>query len=111
MACFEASVHGLWLQNFIFGLDIIDSITRLLRINCDNYAAIFFSKNDKYSKGAKHMDLKYLSVKDEMQKHKVSIEYIGIDMMIADSLTKGLPPKIFIGHVERMGIIDKSLLA
>ena len=57
------------------------------------------------------MDLKYLSVKEKVQKHKVSIEHIGTDMMIADSLTKGLLPKIFIGHVERMGIIDKSLLS
>ena len=110
MACFEASVHALWLQKFIFGSDIIDSITRPLRINCDNSAAVFFTKNDKYSKGAKHMNLKYLSVK-AVQKHKVSIEHIGIDMMIADPLTKGLLPKIFIGHVERMDIIDKSLLA
>ncbi|CAJ1965152.1 unnamed protein product, partial [Sphenostylis stenocarpa] len=30
--------------------------------------------------------------------------------MIVDSLTKRLPPKTFIGHVERMGIRDKSLL-
>ena len=57
------------------------------------------------------MDLKYLSVQEKVQKHKVSIDHIGTDMMIADSLTKGLPPKIFIGHVERMGIIDKSLLS
>ena len=35
----------------------------------------------------------------------------GIDMMIEDPLTKGLLSKIFIGHVERMDIIDKSLLA
>ena len=100
MECFEATVHALWLWNFIFGLYIVDSIARLLRINCDNFAAIFFTKNDKYSKGAKHMDLKYLSVKEEVQKHKVSIEHIGTDMMIADPLTKRLPPKIFIGYVD-----------
>ena len=72
MACFEAIVHALWLQNFIFGLDIVDNITRPLRIYCDNSIDVFYSKNDKYSKGEKHMDLKYLSVK-EMQKHKMSI--------------------------------------
>jgi len=31
-------------------------------------------------------------------------------MMIADPLTKRLLPKNIIGHVERMGIIEKSLL-
>jgi len=66
VACFEATVHALWLRNFVLRLGIIDSIARPLRIYCDNSAAVFFSKNDKYSKGAKHMDLKYLSVKEEV---------------------------------------------
>jgi len=89
----------------------VDSIARPLRIYCDNFAIVFFSKNDKYSKGAKHMDLKYLLVKDEVEKQRVSIEHIGINQMIVDPLTKGLSPKIFFGHVRDMGIIDKSLLA
>ena len=110
VACFEATVHALWLRKFITGLNVIDSISRPLKLYCDNSAVVFFSKNYKYSKGAKYMDLKYLSVKEEVQKHRVSIEHIGTDLMIADPLTKGLPPKIFVGHVKRMGIIDKSLL-
>jgi len=111
VACFEATVHALWLRNFILGFNVVDNIARPLRIYCDNSAAVFFSKNDKYSKGAKHMDLKYLSVKDEVQKQRVSIEHIGTNQMIADPLTKGLSPKIFSGHVRDMGIIDKSFLA
>jgi len=110
VACFEATVNALWLRNFVSRLGIVDSIARPLRIYCDNFAAVFFSKNDKYSKGAKHMDLKYLMVKEEVQKCRVLIEHIGTDLMIADPLTKGLPPKTFIGHVERMGVMDKSLL-
>ncbi|XP_042039575.1 wall-associated receptor kinase-like 1 [Salvia splendens] len=103
VAWFEATVHGLWLRNFISGLRIVDSIARPLKIYCDNSAVVFFSKNDKYSKGAKHMELKYLSVKEEVQKQRVFFEHIRTDMMVADPLTKGLPPKMFIGHVERMG--------
>jgi len=66
VACFEATVNGLWLQNFILGLGIVNSISKLLRIYCDNSAIVFFSKNDKYSNGAKHMELKYLTVKEEV---------------------------------------------
>ena len=65
----------------------------------------YFSKNDKYSKGAKHMELKYFLVKEEVQKQRVSIEYINTNFMIVDHLTKGLPPKTFIEHVESIGII------
>ena len=42
---------------------------------CDNSIAVFLSKNDKYSKGAKHMKLKYFVVKEEVQKQRVSIKH------------------------------------
>ena len=106
VACFEATVHALWLRNFVSGLGIVDSIAKPLKIYCDNSAAVFFSRNDKYSKGAKHMEIKYLSVKEEVQKQRVSIEHISTNLMVADPLTKGLEPKTFKEHVERMGIIE-----
>ena len=109
VACFEAMVQAKWLRNFISGLGIVDSIARPLKIYCDNSAAVFFSKNDKYSKGAKHMELKYFAVKEEVQKQRVSIEHISTNLMIADPLTKGLPPKTFTGHVERMGLMSNYL--
>ncbi|XP_048615679.1 secreted RxLR effector protein 161-like [Brassica napus] len=84
VAFFEDTIHALWLQNFISRLQIVDTIAKPLRIYCDNSAAVFFSKNDKYSKGAKHKELKYIRT----------------DMMVADPLTKGLTPKAFNGHVE-----------
>ena len=37
----------------------------------------------------------------------MSIEHINIDLMIADPLTKGLPPKTS-GHVENMNIMSTS---
>ena len=71
VACFEATIHGLWLRNFISKLGIVNSISKLLRIYYDNFVAVFFSKNDKYSNDAKHMELKYLTVKEEVQKQQV----------------------------------------
>ena len=55
VACFEATVQANWLRSFVPRLGIVDSIAKPLRIYCDNSATVFFSKNDKYSKGAKHM--------------------------------------------------------
>ncbi|XP_072084630.1 secreted RxLR effector protein 161-like [Arachis hypogaea] len=104
VACFEAINQALWLRNFISGLGIVDSIARPLKIYCDNSAAVFFSKNDRYSKGAKHMEIKYFGVKEEVQKQRVSIEHVRTELMIADPLTKGLQPKTFKEHVHRMGL-------
>ncbi|XP_075103779.1 secreted RxLR effector protein 161-like [Nicotiana tabacum] len=84
VACFEATIHALWLQNFISGLGVVDTITKPLKIYCDNSGAVFFSKNDKYSKGTKHMELKYFTVKEEVQKQRVSLEHIRTDLMIID---------------------------
>ncbi|XP_070005861.1 secreted RxLR effector protein 161-like [Nicotiana sylvestris] len=42
IACYEATSQALWLKNFISGLRIVDSISRPLRIFCDNSAAVFF---------------------------------------------------------------------
>ncbi|KAL6323845.1 hypothetical protein AAG906_005840 [Vitis piasezkii] len=106
VACFEASSHALWLWNFISGLGVVDSIAKPLRIYCDNTATVFFSKNGKFSSGSKHMDLKYLVVKERVQKQQVSIENIRTTLMVADPLTKGLPPKAYLEHVMRMGLLS-----
>ena len=50
MACFEATVQSLWLRNFIGGLGIVGTISKPMRIYYDNAVAVFFSKNDRYSK-------------------------------------------------------------
>ncbi|XP_049372577.1 secreted RxLR effector protein 161-like [Solanum verrucosum] len=68
VACYEATIHALWLGNFISGHRVVDTITKPLKIYCDNTTSVFFSKNYKYSKGAKHMELMYYSVKEEAQK-------------------------------------------
>ena len=52
------------------------------------------------------MELKYLVVKEEVQKQRGSFEHISTNLLIADPLTKGLPPKTFNEHVERMGITE-----
>ena len=108
VACFEATIQGNWLLNFISRLAIVDATTRLLKIYCDNFVAIFFAKNDKYLKGAKHMELKYLVIKEEVHKQKVSIEHISTNLMVVNPLTKRFHAKAFIGHVKRMDIIEKS---
>lgn len=106
VACFEASSHALWLRNFISGLRAVDSIAKPLKIYCDNTAAVFFSKNGKYSSGSKHMDLKYLVVKERVQKQQVSIENLSTTHMVADPLTKGLPIKTYKEHVISMGLLS-----
>ena len=42
MACYEATCHAIWLQNFISTLEVVHSISRSLKLLCDNSAAVSF---------------------------------------------------------------------
>jgi hypothetical protein len=106
IACYEATTQALWLKNFVGGLKIVDSIERPIKIFCDNRAAIFFSKNNKSGSRSKHIDIKYVRVRDNIKRHEVFIEHISTELMIADPMTKGLPVKLFKSHVEHMRLID-----
>jgi len=46
------------------------------------------------------MEYKYFIIKEEVQKHRVLIEHISLDLMIVNTLTKRLPPKLFVGCIE-----------
>ena len=55
ISCFEASSHGVWLKSFIYGLRIVDSISRPLKLYCDNSAVVFMAKNNKSGSRNKHI--------------------------------------------------------
>ena len=96
----------MWLKNFIPGLKIVDSITKPITLYCDNQAAVFFSSNNKVSGAAKHIDIKYRVVKERIQDQTIKIEHIRTKSMLADPLTKGLPPNLFQQHAKDMGLVD-----
>jgi hypothetical protein len=79
---------------------------RPIKIFCDNRATILFSKNNKSGSRSKHIDIKYFRVRENIKRNEVFIEHISTELMIADSMTKGLPVKLFESHVEHMGLID-----
>ncbi|RVW93240.1 Retrovirus-related Pol polyprotein from transposon TNT 1-94 [Vitis vinifera] len=80
VACYEASNQGIWLRNFVTGLREFYKI--------------------------KYIDIKFLVVKEKVQSGQISIEHIGTNSMIADPLTKGLPPKVFHEHTAHMGVVS-----
>ena len=59
-------------------------------------------KNKKSESQSKHIDIKYLAIRERVKDKKVVIDHISTELMIADPLTKGMPPFKFKDHVERM---------
>ena len=106
IAYYEASNHRIWMQNFVTGLRIMDGIERPLKIFCDNKSAVLYSNNNRSSTTSKHIDIKFLVIKERVQSDQVSIEHIGTNSIIANTLIKGLPPKIFQEHTTHMGVVS-----
>ena len=105
VACYGASSQTVWLRNLISELQVVYSIFRPIVIYCDNNAVVFYSKNNKISMGSKHMEIKYLTVKDLVKKRDIVIEHIRTESMLVDLLAKGLKPITFNEHVVNMGVI------
>jgi hypothetical protein len=73
-------------------------------VACDNNPAVQYAHNNRSSGAAKHIDIKYYVVKDKVRDHIKNLEHISTEKMLADPLTKGLPPNVFREHVAGMGL-------
>ena len=111
IACNGASNHGIWLRNFVIGLRIMDGIERPLKLFCDNKSAVLYSNNNRSLTKSKHIDIKFLVVKEKVQCGQVSIEHIETNSMIANPLTKELPPKVFHEHTTHIGVISLEAIS
>ena len=77
---------------------------RPVQIYCDNKAAVAFANDKKMSDGGKHLDTKFLVVREKIASQLISVEHINTMRMVADPLTKGLGPKLYEKHVDSMGL-------
>ena len=95
VACYKATYHVIWLWNFISALEVVHSISRLLKLFCDNSAAVSFSRNTRNTSRSKHIDVKFFFVKEKVVESLISIEHTPMTSMLANPLTKGLPTYVF----------------
>ena len=91
---------------------IVKGIEIPLKLYCDNKSVVLYSNNNRSSSKSKHIDIKFLVVKESVQSGQISIEHLRTNSVITCPLTKGLPPKVFHEHVAYMGILlfEESLI-
>jgi hypothetical protein len=104
VACYEAVGQAMWLKKFVSGLRVVDSIERPLKLYCDNKPVVLYAHNNKKTKAAKHINIRFYIVKEKIQDQTISLEHISAKRMIADLLMKGLPPSVFREHLAGMGL-------
>ncbi|GAV86709.1 hypothetical protein CFOL_v3_30135 [Cephalotus follicularis] len=105
VACYGAATQAVWFRNFMRTFTVVDFVSRPIRLYCDNNYAVLFINNNKCITGSKHIEIKYLTIKEKVKNGDVTVEHISTDDMVADLLTKGLRPCIFERNAASMGLI------
>jgi hypothetical protein len=104
VACYEVVGQAMWLKKFVPGLRVVDSIERPLKLYCDNEPAVLYAHNNKKTKAAKHINIRFYVVKEKIQEQTISLEHISTKKITVDQLTKGLPPSVFRENLAGMGL-------
>lgn len=86
----EAAKEAKWLRQLL--TDLHQPIEEPTTIFNDNQSCLRLLNDDKFSFKTKHMDTKYKLAKDLVKKGIITSCYCPTEEMIADILTKPLPP-------------------
>ena len=84
--------EGKWIHHLL--CEILDAASEQgpnLKIYKDNQSCIKMTKNPVNHDRAKHIDIKYHHIRDEIKRGEVYLEYCQTSNMLADIMTKGLP--------------------
>ena len=91
----------IYMQQTIqdFGIGLNKSI-----IYYDNTSAINLSKNPINHSRTKHKDIRHHFLRDNIEKDKISLEFVSSEKQIADIFAKPLNENIFIKLRRELGI-------
>jgi hypothetical protein len=99
----EASREVAWMEKLHIDLGIRSFVPTL---RCDNEAAIALCQDTKFHNKAKHIDIRYNYVRNDMiESGRLLINHIAGVEQLADILTKQLPVDAFQKHKRGLGIL------
>lgn len=93
IALSAAVKEGLWITNFLNELDV-ECIPFVIKE--DNIPCIQCAEEPRSDQRMKHLDIKYLFIRETIRSGKLQLEYIPSGDQPADALTKGLPKTQFL---------------
>nr|GEU76238.1 putative reverse transcriptase domain-containing protein [Tanacetum cinerariifolium] len=76
---------------------------------CDNKSAIALCCNNVQHSRAKHIDVRYHFIKEQVENRIVELYFVRMEYQLADIFTKPLPRERFIFLIENLGMRSKSL--
>ena len=103
MAITEAGKEALWCSRFLEALGHRRP-DQLADLRADNKVAIDLTANPEFHKRTKHIDVRHHWIREVVLDRKIIITYISTNEMIADGMTKPLPPARFKAFRAMMGM-------
>lgn len=64
------------MKNFISGVDVADSISEPIKIFYDSATLMFYSKNNKSLSSSKHIEIKYVVIRDKIKEGQIVIQQL-----------------------------------
>lgn len=88
LALTEGIKEGKWLKMFVNELGFHKYCTGEVQLHCDNQSAIRLIENPVHHQRSKHIHIKYLYARNEIEKKEFKVSFLPTEIMLADSLTK-----------------------
>jgi hypothetical protein len=96
----------MWLRSLLTELGFAPS--RSIKLYGDNQASIAIAHNPVGHTRAKQIDIRFHYLRELVERSVLSIEYVKTTAMLADGLTKPLPPVTFTRFVDMLGLRSRS---
>eukprot|EP00253_Pinus_taeda_P016819 PITA_16819 len=103
-----ASCEAIWPRKMLFSL--FGQALRPSVIYCDNQSCIKITENPSFHDKSKHIEIKYLFIRDYVQKGAFKLEYISTNEQGADIFTKALPWGKHVYFRDKMGVARNTFL-
>ena len=91
VALTSAAQEAVWLSSLLAEIGRREKAATI--IYDDSQSALAMSKNPQFHGRAKHIDIKYHYVREQVDKGTIQLQYCSTEEMLADILTKGLNRK------------------
>ena len=95
----QEAVRMQRLQN-----ELNEASVKSILIYEDNQSTIRMAKNPQYHGRAKHIDIKFLYIREQVEKKAIQLEYCESKNMVADMLTKALLISQLVKLREMFGV-------
>jgi hypothetical protein len=94
----------IWLRDLLCELGVTDASPSLL--NMDNWGAVSLTRSGGDSNQTKHIDICYHFIRSHVECKHIKVQYLPMDKMIANILTKNLGRTKHNYFIGKLGIVS-----